>query len=95
VDKIESKKFTVELEQCLCELVAELLRAEAKHPDWPSDAIHASAILTEEAGELTQASLDFCYSDGEKWRMRAEAIQCGAMAIRFLLNFDTYKRKEG
>ena len=28
----------------------ELARAEDLHPDWPSDAIHAAAIVVEEAG---------------------------------------------
>jgi hypothetical protein len=92
---MESKASAAKIEQCLCAIMAELISAEVKHPSWPGDVVHASAILNEEAGELTQAALDFYYSDGPRWQMEQEAIQCGAMALRFLLNFQTYKRKEG
>lgn len=69
----------------------ELKRAEIKHPSWPSDVVHASAVIAEESGELTQACLDYFYNDSEKEnygtsRMREEAVQVGAMAIRFLIN---------
>lgn len=72
----------------------ELDRAEIKHPSWCCDAVHGSAILAEESGELTQAAIDFHYNGGseeDRKRMRAEAIQCGAMALRFLLALDNYK----
>ncbi|MDR2055638.1 MAG: hypothetical protein LBQ10_07210 [Desulfovibrio sp.] len=72
---------------------SELRAAQEKHPDWPDDVIHAAAILQEEAGELIQAALDFYYGHGSKWALVQEAEQCGAMAIRFLLNIDRYKRK--
>jgi NTP pyrophosphatase (non-canonical NTP hydrolase) len=71
----------------------ELKHATDKHPDWPADVIHAAAILQEEAGELIQAALDYYYSHGSKWALIQEAEQCGAMAIRFLLNIERYKRK--
>jgi hypothetical protein len=69
----------------------ELKRAEIKHPSWPTDMIHASAVIGEESGELTQACLDYHYKEKEKEiygtsRMQEEAVQVGAMAIRFLLN---------
>lgn len=72
----------------------ELRRAESKHPSWCSDAVHGAAILGEESGELTQAALDFHYNGGlaeDRERMRAEAVQCGAMALRFLLALETYE----
>lgn len=72
-------------------LEAELERAIKVHPQWPTDAIHASAILNEEAGELTQAAIDFHFYVDDRQRMREEAIQIGAMALRFLLNIDRYK----
>jgi hypothetical protein len=87
------KKITVQAEKWNVAFLLELVQAEKKHPGWPADVIHASAILNEEAGELTQAALDYYYSNGAKWRLKEEAIQCGAMALRFLLNLEKYERK--
>ncbi|MDR2744410.1 MAG: hypothetical protein LBB66_04340 [Desulfovibrio sp.] len=70
----------------------ELVEASEKHPDWPSDVVHAAAILQEEAGELIQAALDYYYGKGDKRRLIEETVQCGAMAIRFLLNIENYTR---
>lgn len=76
-------------------LIYELVRAVIKHPKWPTDAIHASAILNEEAGELTQAAIDFHFSGEGREHMREEAIQVGAMVLRFLMNLDGYKPEGG
>lgn len=72
-------------------IMIELEKAKRKHPEWPRDIIHASAIICEEAGELIQAALDYCYAPesgnmkAEQWlNIEKEAIQVGAMAIRFL-----------
>lgn len=74
-------------EQQAIELILnELKRAEAKFPDWPDDIIHAAAIVAEEAGELTRASLNVVYSGENPNELQLEAIQVGAMAIRFLKN---------
>jgi len=69
----------------------ELGRAETIHPVWPEDAIHAAAIVSEEAGELVQAANDFIYDSGAKDKMQTEAVHTGAMAIRFLIN--EYRRE--
>jgi hypothetical protein len=82
------------VEQWCGALRAELALAEEKHPDWPSDVIHAAAILQEEAGELIQAALDYYYADGSKWALITEAQQCGAMALRFLLSIEKYEKKQ-
>lgn len=74
---------TQEVVVCLC---SELQEAETKHPKWPEDLIHAAAIVSEEAGELIQAALEKHYENGTYHRMIAEAVQTGAMAIRFLKN---------
>jgi NTP pyrophosphatase (non-canonical NTP hydrolase) len=74
-------------------LFKELRKAEAKFPGWPFDPIHAAAILSEEAGELTQAALDYFYGrEKTKTKMQIEAAQTGAMAIRFLIGLDQYGR---
>jgi len=71
---------------------AELVNAEIKHPCWSDDAVHAAAILNEEAGELIQAALAYHYGNGDKGHMESEAVQCGAMALRFLLNLENFRR---
>ena len=76
----------------LTEIFAELQRGKQKHPLFPDDPIHAAAILGEESGELTQAALDFVYHNGTIERMKEEAVQCGAMAIRFLENLARYEQ---
>ena len=62
----------------------EIVKAEDKHPEWPSDIVHAGAIVAEEAGELTQATLECFYEKGARQKCIDEAVQVGAMAVRFL-----------
>ncbi|MEZ6124855.1 MAG: hypothetical protein R3C49_17035 [Planctomycetaceae bacterium] len=74
------------------EIVHELQRAVEKHPTWPTDPLHALAVLGEEFGELTQATLQHIY-EPEKSSLsdvRTEALQTAAMAIRFLLSLQRY-----
>ena len=73
-------------------IMAEMARAIAKFPSWPTDVLHAASIVGEESGELTKAALQAVYephksSPGD---VRAEAIQTAAMAIRFLMSIDRY-----
>lgn len=72
-------------------IIDECIRATKLHPEWPSDPVHASAILNEEAGELTKAVLEWVFQDGDFAELEKEAIQVGAMAVRFLANLDKYK----
>ena len=74
-------------------LEQELDRAEAKFPTFPIDPIHAAAVLQEEAGELVQAALQYTYEGGSVDAMRKEAIQVGAMALRFLINMHWMKSR--
>ena len=90
------------MEKIIKEIEAELEFANAKHPFWPVDSVHASAILNEEAGKLTQACIDWEDSDRQpektsytagvptKDRMRKKAVSTAAMAIRFLQGFEDY-----
>ena len=65
----------------------ELRQAEKKFPSFPDDVVHASAIVSEEAGELTKACLDYFYGrEPTKSKMIDEAIQVTAMGLRFLFN---------
>ena len=56
------------------------------HPLWPEDIIHQVAIMQEEAGEATRASLNYVYENGSLEELRKELIQTGAMVVRCLIN---------
>lgn len=65
----------------------EVADAEAKHQNFPDDKTHGSAIVNEEAGKLTQASIDWeCNNipDEEAMRrMKKYALRVAAMALCF------------
>ncbi len=75
------------------EVLAELIRATDKFPTWPTDPLHAVAVLGEESGELTRAVMQAVYEPhkGGPSEVREEAIQTAAMAIRFLLSMPEYE----
>ena len=81
------------------EISNEVSRAEAIYPIWPApehrgDHVWAAAIVGEEAGELQKAALNWqAHGRGSIEDMRDEAIQTGAMAIRFLLNLEAVERQ--
>ena len=82
------------LESCLKTVRAEVMRAQELHPAWPSDPLHALAILGEEFGELTRAMVQLTYKR-EKVSSPAgvaeEALQTAAMALRLLLHLNDYR----
>lgn len=93
LDLIEMFKTCTDEEiHFISSIVKEYQRAKNVHPNWPSDVIHASAIVSEESGELVRASLQFVYENGKHEEMVKEAIQTSAMGLRFLvqLNKDSY-----
>lgn len=71
-------------------IVEELTKAKSKHPEWPNDPVHASAIVAEESGELTRASLHLIYEDGDMKDVVKEAVQTAVTAIRFLEGVGKY-----
>lgn len=75
------------------EVFDEIERAVAKFPTWPTDPLHALAVLGEEFGELTKATLQAVYEPHKSSMadVRAEAIQTAAMALRFLESLDRYE----
>lgn len=75
----------------------ELERAIAKFPTWPTDPLHALAVLGEEFGELTKDVLQMSYEPGKTnaENVRKEAIQTAAMALRFVASLDAYIYKAG
>ena len=78
--------------QVLQAILEEFDRATKIHPDWPTDPVHAAAILSEEAGEVIKAVNNAVTGkkDGKDSDYTTEAIQCGAMCLRFLVNLKTY-----
>lgn len=75
----------------------ELSKALAKFPTWPTDPLHALAVLGEEFGELTKDVLQMTYEPGKTnaENVRKEAIQTAAMALRFVASLDVYIYKAG
>lgn len=70
----------------------ELCSATTKFPFWPSDPLHALAVLGEEYGELNQAILQLMYEPEKSSldHVKEEAVQTAAMAIRLLMSVDDY-----
>ena len=79
------KHFPLQVKRWIVLFEAELRSAKKKHPNWPKDQIHRAAIVNEEAGELLRASIQHTYEKAPFYCMHEEAIQTGAMALRFLL----------
>ncbi len=79
------------------QVIAEVMAATTKFPTWPTDPLHAFAVLGEEVGELQKAILQAVYEPHKSNPddVRAEAIQVAAMAFRFLLSLDEYKYESG
>ena len=72
---------------------AEIEKATKKFPTWPTDPLHALAVVAEEMGEVQKEILQFTY---EPWKstkenIEKEAIQLAAMSIRFLMSLNEYK----
>jgi hypothetical protein len=79
--------------EVLAPIMAELERATRKFPTWPTDPLHAVAVLGEEYGELDKAVLQAVYEPHKSTTedVRSEAIQTAAMAIRFVASLDHYE----
>ena len=66
----------------------ELERAENLHPEFPKDILHQIAIVNEESGEATRASLHYIYEKGTLENVEMELIQTAAMCVRMLKNLN-------
>jgi hypothetical protein len=75
----------------------EVRRATEKFPTWPTDPLHAVAVLGEEFGELTKAALQLTYEPHKTTadEVRTEAIQTAAMALRFAMSLGVYLYQPG
>jgi hypothetical protein len=74
------------------DVLREVNRAIKKFPTWPSDPMHALAVLGEEFGELTKEAVQLTYEPHKTSAasFREEAIQTAAMALRFVMSLDNY-----
>jgi NTP pyrophosphatase (non-canonical NTP hydrolase) len=74
----------------------EVKRATEKFPTWPTDPLHALAVLGEEYGELNKAMLQLTYEPHKTSleEVKMEAIQTAAMTIRLLMSLDVYDYKQ-
>lgn len=79
------------------EVAAEIRRAVAKYPCWPTDPLHALAVLGEEFGELTRAMLQLSYEPHKTTpeQVRTEAVQTAAMAMRLVSSLNRYRYRRG
>lgn len=79
------------------EIAAELHRATAKFPTWPTDPLHALGVVHEEVGELSKEVLQLVYEPHKTnpAKVREEAIQVAAMALRFAMSLDAYAYAPG
>jgi NTP pyrophosphatase (non-canonical NTP hydrolase) len=78
------------MNETINDIKAESKRACKKFPHWPTDPIHAAAVIAEECGELQKAVLEAVYEPhkGSRPNIRTEAIQTAAMCIRFIRSLD-------
>lgn len=92
----ESEVGKLEILGIFNDITRELDRAVSKFPEYPTDPLHALAVLGEEYGELNKAVLQLTYEPlkTSKDEVRSEAIQTAAMAIRFLLSLDRFEYKQ-
>lgn len=73
-------------------IFSELDRATKKFPTWPTDPLHAFAVVGEEFGECQKEVLQLVYEPHKSSPadVRKEAIQMAAMALRFVMSLDNY-----
>lgn len=59
--------------------------AKKKHPYWPDDIVHQTAIIQEECGEAVRESLNIYYKENGTYdNLEREIIQTAATCIRCL-----------
>jgi len=95
---IQHQNTMTAAEKVTAEIQAELDMAVRKFPTWPTDPLHALAVLGEEYGELNKAVLQLTYEPCKEGssvaNVRQEAIQTAAMALRFVMSLDRYQYGE-
>jgi len=78
---------TKSLDTAMSQIVDEYYSACKQHPHWPTDIVHQTAIMMEEAGESIREALRIEYKEGACLDdLKKEVIQTGAMCLRLLIN---------
>lgn len=88
---------TPNLDSAIRDILTEFHAATANFPQWPTDPLHALAVVQEEVGEVQKEVLQLTYEPHKSSveKVRKEAIQMAAMSLRFLLSLDAYKYAPG
>lgn len=94
--RLKKSLFSILTEDDALFIHAEVARALRKFPEWPTDPLHAVAVLNEEVGELNKALLQRAYEPHKSSAadVRAEAIQVVTVALRFLASIDRYEHAQ-
>lgn len=85
------------LDSAIRDILTEFHAATANFPQWPTDPLHALAVVQEEVGEVQKEVLQLTYEPHKSSveKVRKEAIQMAAMSLRFLLSLDAYEYAPG
>lgn len=84
-------KETEDLNNALFSISMELQKAKEAHPETDDFDVNKMAlVVSEEAGEVCKAVLQYQDEDGSKNDIKAELIQTAAMCLRMLLNLNKY-----
>ena len=78
----------VRVELIFQDSLQELDSTRRHYPDWPTDIVHASAVMVEEAGEVLKIAnnLRWNQKNSDLSEFRNEIIQTVAMCFRLLLD---------
>lgn len=94
--RINSDAFdtTLEIQKICTDIIKEFSMAKINHPETDNFDINKMAlVMTEEAGEVAKAVLQYQDEDLHLDEVRSELIQTAAMCIRMLLATKDYKPK--
>ena len=82
----------VGVDDTMAAIMAEVERATRKFPTWPTDPLHAVAVVNEEVGELNKALVQAIYEPHKSTHedVATEAIQAAAMTYRFVASLRRY-----
>lgn len=76
----------------LIEVIMTLRNAEEKLPNWPDNPFEQICILSEEAGEVVKAALDYHQGTGTLQELKTELMQTAAMCLRTLKNLQKWEQ---
>ena len=80
-------------DKCLVAIVSELEQVEREYPDWPENEVDAAKIISDKAAKLLSASSTHSWKEQRDNNLVLnEAVQTGAMVLRFLLGIENGHR---